>query len=113
MLGPKTTSDKDASQKFYACIVYVWKGHHVLNMKSSVRLPSAGAILLVLTAAGNSSMTRPLRTSVTSGPQASGTTLRPYLLAARKADSQSENRGSIPRRGTIYASVAQLVSAPH
>ena len=26
----------------FARVVYVWKGHHVLNMKSSVRLPSAG-----------------------------------------------------------------------
>lgn len=32
--------------------------------------------------------------------------LRPYRLAARTAASQAVNRGSIPRKGAIYKSVA-------
>lgn len=32
-------------QKIYGVVVYVWKGHLILNKKSSVRLPSDATIL--------------------------------------------------------------------
>ena len=34
--------------KFYGVVVYVWKGHLILNKKSSVRLPSDATIFALI-----------------------------------------------------------------
>lgn len=96
----------------YGVIVYVWKGHLILNKKSSVRLPSDATIFCPHRISVSSSDFQSEKPGSTPG---GGTTFVrcPYLLTARKADSQSENRSSILRRGAILRSFSLRGKAPH
>ena len=59
-------SEQPETVKFYARVVYVWKGQDILNIQSSVRLPSAGTILyaIVVQWKGNGLLSRTMRVRV-------------------------------------------------